>query len=121
MNEIVFRVVDDSLNDSQLDDALHQLLDEILELDLDATRLQGGHAPVGARGPELVEAAMVVAQAVVETGVAKALADRVQAWFTRTGVNKVVIEVGDNTLTLDNVTAEQQDRLVEHFISVSTR
>jgi len=121
VNEIVFRVVDESLNDSQLDDALHQLLDDLLELHLDATRLRGGHAPLDARGPEFVEAAMVVAQAVVETGVAKALAERVQAWFTRTGVNKVVIEVGDNTLTLDNVTAEQQEQLVRHFIGVTSR
>lgn len=119
MNEIVFRVVDDSLGETQLDEVLHQLLDELLELHLDATRLRGGHAPLDAGGPELVETAMVVAQAVVDTGVAKALADRVQSWLTRTGVAELVIQVGDNTLTVDKATADDQERLVQHFTGVS--
>ncbi len=120
MNEIVFRVVDDSLNDTQLDATLLQLLDELLELHLDATRLRTGQPPVGGRGPEVVEFALVVAQAVVDPGVAKDLADRVQTWFTRAGVDKLLIEVGDSTLTLDKITPAQQERLVAHFTGGTT-
>ncbi|HEX6343301.1 hypothetical protein [Umezawaea sp.] len=120
MNEIVFRVVDDSLNDTQLDEALHALLDDLLELHVDATRLRTGQPPVSGHGPSLEEA-KVVSQAITEPDVAKALAERVQAWLTRTGVKQLVIEVGKTALRLDATTAVQQDRLVEHLVGVSAR
>jgi hypothetical protein len=118
VNEIVFRVVDDSLSDTKLDDALHQLLDDLLELHLDATRLRTGQAPVGA---EKVEIGMVVVQAVTEADVVKQVAERVRAWFARTGVQQVVIAVGDTSLALTQATDDQQERLVTHLSGVTAR
>ncbi|HWO68630.1 MAG TPA: hypothetical protein VNO31_52235 [Umezawaea sp.] len=118
MNEIAFRVVDDSLTDTQLDDALHQLLDDLLELHLDATRLRTGQPPVGA---EKVEVGMVVVQAVTEADVANQVAERVRAWFARTGVQQVAISVGDTSLALTQGTDDQQERLVTHFTGVTAR
>lgn len=118
MNEIVFRVVDDSLSETQLDEALHKLLDGILELHLDATRLRTGQPPVGA---EKVEVGTVVVQAVTDAAVAKQVAESVRAWFADSGVQQVVIGVGDTSLALNQATDDQQERLVTHFTGVTAR
>jgi hypothetical protein len=118
MTDVVVRVVDGDLTAVELDDALHGLIEELREIDIDGMRGKAS-APEHVRGTELVEAAFVVVQGIVESGLARIVADRVQSWFNRSGVNQVEITVGEDRLSLTNATAEQQERLVEHFIKAT--
>lgn len=119
MTEIAVRVVDDQLTDQEMDDVLHDLLDELRELGVDGGRETVGPAPAHTRGTELVETALVVLQGIVESGVARMVAERVQGWFARSGVNQVEVTIGSSRLALTNATAEQQDRLVDHFVKAT--
>lgn len=116
MADVVVRVVDSGLTAAELDDVLHDLLEDLREVDVDGVRGTDGLVPEGTRGTELVEAAFVVVQGIVESGLARTFIERVQGWFGRSPVNQVDITVGDDHLVLSNATAEQQDRLVDHFI-----
>ncbi|WP_154697511.1 hypothetical protein [Lentzea guizhouensis] len=101
-----------------MDDVLHDLLEDLREIGVEGM-LGTTEAPKHIRGTELVEAAFVVVQGIVESGLARIVADRVQGWFSRSEVNQVEITVGESRLLLANATAEQQERLVEHFIKAA--
>ena len=119
VTDVVVRVVDGELTALELDQALHDLIEDLREVDVEGVRGTEAGAPEHARGTELVEAAFVVVQGIVESGLARIVADRVQGWFTRSGVNQVEVTVGEHRLALTNATAEQQDKLVEHFIKAT--
>lgn len=120
MRQIQFRILDDSLSAVELDDAVHELREELLQLDIDSAVVGVGPAPVGARGTELIEAALLVVETVLDTGMAKAIAERVREWFTRNRVGRLEVTVGDDRLVLTNATADEQERLIAHFVAATS-
>ncbi|MEV0675931.1 hypothetical protein AB0I60_05345 [Actinosynnema sp. NPDC050436] len=119
MTDVVVGIVEDGLTALEVDDAVHDLIEELREVEVDGVRAPGESAPAHTRGAELAETAMIVLQGIVDSGVARMAAERVQRWFARSVVNHVEIAVGKDRMTLTNATAEQQERLVDHFVKAT--
>lgn len=101
---------------ADLDDAARQLQRELLELDVDdVQRVREGEPPAGARA---VDAAMLGSLAV--TGGKEVMATVVRAivqWIGRRADRSVKLTIGDDSIELSNVSAEDQRRLVESFLA----
>jgi len=119
MTDIVFHLIDGSLSAVQGDEAIHDLRLELLDLDLVSVVPPGLPAPPGARGGELAEYTALAVQIVMDSGLAQALAERVIQWFGRHDPGEVRVSIGNASLIVTSPTAEQQERLVSHFIKAT--
>ena len=105
---------DDDVED--LDRQSLNLRDELLELDLDSVEpVVEAAAPAGAKGPtgESVGALLVT---ISDSAVLVALIGTLKAWIGRVRGRTVTIQVGKDKITVGQVSAEQQARLIESWI-----
>ncbi|MEV4891334.1 hypothetical protein AB0K48_18320 [Nonomuraea sp. NPDC055795] len=119
MSELVIQVDDPSIDPSQLADLTDELRRSLLDLDVDDVRFAGSPAPPGTRGTEALELAVVVVQFVAESGLIASVVQTVSGWLARSRVHQVEITLGEDKLVLSNASADEQRRLVEHFIKAT--
>lgn len=116
VTEIVVRLTDESISELELDRVMHDLRDEVLELDVESVELPAEVESDGTRGAELVEQGVLIVKAAVDAGLPQAIAQRVSGWFGRQDAGRLEITVGSDKLIVKKATPEQQDKLIEHFL-----
>jgi hypothetical protein len=110
------RVHADDVDAAALDQLARQLRGQLLDLDVDAVEpLPSGEAADDSKALDL----MVVGGLLVKfgPGVAAAVANAVRAWVNRDGHRSVTMKIGDHEITLQAATAEQQEKLVEAWLT----
>lgn len=91
---------------------------ELLELDLDTVELaSGGEAPDGSKGPELLAIGGLAIRFALQSSVLKSVVDTTVAWLGRQGARSVKLTLGGDTLELTGVSSDEQNRLVDQWIS----
>jgi hypothetical protein len=104
---------------AEIDEAVSQLRDELLELDVEAVRVPAGEpAPPGSRGIEAgALGTLLVAAGRVAVG---PIVLAVQSWVTRRATRSVKLTIENDSLELTNVSPEDQRRLIESFLARHT-
>ena len=100
----------------ELEDATLSLRDELLELDVDAVeRPPAGPPPEGAKAVE----ATILGTLVVEAGkdVIAAVIGAIQGWLGRGKSRSVKLQLGQDTIEITDLNAEDQHRLIEVFLA----
>lgn len=90
----------------------------------DVKPVRGAPPPAGARGVDVIAAGAMLASLAGSAEVIGRLVSTVRAWLRRGGgavPRTVELTVGDNTLRVTNAAGEQQDRLIEAFITAIAR
>jgi hypothetical protein len=117
--QVNLRIAEDGADPQRLDEVTGMLRRELLDLDVeDVRRSTAGPAPDGSRALDAATVgALVVTLGQTATGLAPGVA-AVRAWLSRGGgVRRTVkIEIDGDTLELSEVSAAQQDRLVDLFV-----
>ena len=108
--------VDRDEDAAELDEAARQLQRELLELDVDdVQRRREGAPPPGARA---VDAAMLGGLAVTAgKDVIGAVVRAIVQWIGRRSDRSVKLTIGEDSIELSSVSAEDQRRLVESFLA----
>jgi hypothetical protein len=104
---------------AELDEAARQLRRELLELDVDEVRPVVSDTPTP--GTRAVDAAVLGSLAItagreVIGGVVRAL----MQWIGRRANRSVKITIGEDSIELSDVSAEDQHRLIESFLARHT-
>jgi Effector Associated Constant Component 1 len=108
--------------DSQIDDEeraeiAQRLRKELLDLDVHSVDMvRAGEAPEGAKGDPVTLGTLLVTLA-ASGGALTSLISTVQSWLTRHERSSVTLKLGDDTLAITGVSSEQQDRLIDSFVS----
>jgi hypothetical protein len=119
--EAVVYIKDDALDPERLEDLAVDLRAEILTTAVGRVdRLVTDPPPPGSRGTDLVELGAVVIQVALDTGLLTGLIQRVRDWRGRRDVRQLEIEIGDARLVLSDVSPEQQQVLIDHFVNVTS-
>ena len=104
-------------DDQEVEKLGRQLREELLELDVDAVdHVRSGSAPVGTKGDPVTLGALIVTLA-ASGGVLTTLIGAVQSWITRHERGAVTLEIAGDKLAITGVSSEQQQRLIDDFIS----
>jgi hypothetical protein len=117
--EVRLQLSEDGADAERLDALAGYLRRELLQLDVeDVSRAQAGDVPPGARAIDVVAlGALVVTLGRTATGLKEVVA-AVRRWLS--GGDKVrrtvKIEIAGDTLELSEVSAAEQDRLVDLFV-----
>ncbi|HEY1517528.1 MAG TPA: hypothetical protein VGF91_13995 [Solirubrobacteraceae bacterium] len=108
--------VDRDEDAAEVDEAARQLQRELLELDVDdVQRRREGAPPPGARA---VDAAMLGGLAVTAgKDVIGAVVRAIVQWIGRRSDRTVKLTIGEDSIELSSVSAEDQRRLVESFLA----
>ncbi|NEB01047.1 hypothetical protein [Streptomyces sp. SID13726] len=99
----------------ELDELTAQLRAELLELDVDRVdTVRVDEAPAGSKPGEAVALGVlaVTLSPIALRGVLRLL----ETWMTNRPVRKVRVELGDDSIELEQASAEDQRRLVDAFI-----
>lgn len=101
---------------TQLDDETRQLQRELSELDVDdVRRVGGGSPPPGARA---IDATLLGSLAVTAgREVIGAVVGLLVQWIGRRSDRTVRLTIGDDSIELSDVSADDQRRLVESFLA----
>lgn len=122
--EIRIQLSEDGADAERLDALTGHLRQELLQLDVeDVSRAQAGTVPPGARAIDVLAlGGLVVSLGHTATGLTEVVA-AVRRWLSRgDGVRRTVkIEVDGDRLELSEVSAAEQDRLVDLFIRRHSR
>jgi Effector Associated Constant Component 1 len=101
----------------ELEQQLRWLREELLELDVESVdRVSGGTAPDGAKAP----AADLVATLVIafsNSAVLAALVGVVRTWLSRGSGRKVKLQIGADSIEIEGLSAADQDKLIEQWIT----
>ena len=102
----------------QLEEARSRLREELLALDVAAVRaLPGGAAPTGTRGLEAMEVGAMLVSLPATPPMLSALIEVVRRWTSRADGRSVKIEIDGDSLELSQVSAEEQRRLIDDWLS----
>lgn len=122
--QVNLRLAEDGADAQRLDDVTGMLRRELLDLDVDDVRRPtAGPAPDGSRALDVAAlGALVVTLGHTATGLGEVVA-AVRRWLARGGgVRRTVkIEIDGDTLELSEVSAAEQDRLVDLFVGRHSR
>jgi hypothetical protein len=117
--EVRLQLVEDGADAERLDTLTGYLRSELLQLDVeDVSRVQARGAPPGARAIDVVAlGGLIVSLGRTATGLKEVVAT-VRRWLAGgDGVRRTVkIEIDGDTLELSEVSAAEQDRLVDLFV-----
>ena len=117
--EVRLQLVEDGADAERLDTLTGYLRSELLQLDVeDVSRVQTGDVPPGARAIDVVAlGGLIVSLGRTATGLKDVVAT-VRRWLSGgDGVRRTVkIEIDGDTLELSEVSAAEQDRLVDLFV-----
>jgi hypothetical protein len=107
-------------DEARLDSLTRQLRDELLELDVRDVRPApaGTEVPPGSRGLDVASVGQLVVAMVGTQGLA-GLVSAVLGWLGRghEAPRKVRLEIEGDVLELSGASTEEQDRMVEMFLS----
>lgn len=124
MNDTLLVHIADSQADSEeLDELTHQLRRELLELDVDnVERLSAGDAPPGTRGLDVAALGALLVTCSTSASAITNLITTVRGWLRRAPAGRTVeLTIRDRTLKLSNVSDEQQERLIQEFLSPASQ
>jgi hypothetical protein len=117
--EVRLQLSEDGADAERLDALTGYLREELLQLEVeDVERAQAGDVPPGARAMDVVAlGGLVVSLGRTAAGL-KEVVSAVRRWLSRgDGVRRTVkIEIDGDTLELSEVSAAEQDRLVDLFV-----
>jgi hypothetical protein len=117
--EVRLQLSEDGADAERLDALTGYLRKELLQLEVeDVERAQAGDVPPGARAIDVVAlGGLVVSLGRTAAGL-KEVVSAVRRWLSRgDGVRRTVkIEIDGDTLELSEVSATEQDRLVDLFV-----
>jgi hypothetical protein len=117
--EIRLQLAEDGADAERLDALTGYLRRELLQLDVEeVSRVQAGDVPPGARALDVLAlGGLVVSLGRAATGLHQVVA-AVRRWLSAgDGVRRTVkIEIDGDTLELSEVSAAEQDRLVDLFV-----
>ena len=95
-----------------------QLKDELIDLDVESVDLaRAGEIPERAKVGDPVTWGDLILQLVAAGGVLTTLIGALQAWLTRHERRSVTVEIDGDKLELTGASAEQQQRLIDAWIS----
>lgn len=123
-DSLLIRVEEPDAGEQRLADLALALRHELLELEVDdVSHVRGGPAPDGTRGLDVATVGQLLVSAKLTGEMLRAVVTTVRGWLARGpgGGQAVTLTIGDRTLQLQSATAEQQERLVQEFLSGSPR
>ena len=121
MAQIELRVIDAHLGPDDRTELALRLAVELRKFGIEVTEAEGGPSQPGARGIDALQAGVLIVQVAAELGLLRRLIDYVRGWHERSEVGDVDITLGQAHLSARGIDKEQEDRLIEHFISVTAR
>ncbi|MDQ0922339.1 hypothetical protein QF038_000847 [Pseudarthrobacter sp. W1I19] len=118
MDALGVRLNDPGLDDEELDTLAKRLRAELLDLDVeDVVPFHGeGDIPDGAKGIEFTVIGSLLVKLISKVDVAKVVS-ALKDWLLRQHLHSIEVTVDGDTLKLTNITSEEQDRLVELWVS----
>jgi hypothetical protein len=118
MDALGVRLSDPELDDEELDSLAKRLRTELLELDVfDVVPFEGeSNIPLGAKGVESTVVGSLLVKLLSKLDVAKVMS-AVKDWLIRQHLHSIEVTVDGDTLKLTNITSEEQERLVELWVS----
>lgn len=94
-----------------------QLREELMRLDVDGVDfVKSGKAPAKAKGDPITWGTLLLTLA-ASGGVLTTLIGVVQSWLTRHNQRSISLEVNGNKIDVDDITSEDQKRLIDSWIS----
>jgi hypothetical protein len=103
---------------AELDRASARLRQELLLLDIDdVRRVHEGAPPPGARAVDIVALGALLVNLGPTAGALNSVLHALKDWVGRSSDRKVVIKIDDDQIELSNATAEQQQVLINSFLS----
>ncbi len=106
------------VDSEELQDLTLQLRDELCELDIEAVEfIKGPEAPERTKGidPQLVGELLVTL--VASGGIITTLINTLQSWINRHNQCNATIKIGEDVLNIKGISIEQQDKLIESWVS----
>jgi len=109
---------DAEVHPEDADRLTRRLRAEIAELDVESARLdEGGTAPDGAKGADVVTLGAVVVALSASGGVFTALIDTLRGWLGRQSArHKISVTIDGDTIELERATNEQKQALVDAYV-----
>ena len=98
------------------DNAVRNLRDELLELDVDAVDRPSGQAPEGTRAAEVVALGTTLLVTLGPSALT-AVTDVLQGWMARGKDRSVALEMGGDRIELSGATDQERRQLVEAFLA----
>ncbi len=94
------------------------LRDELLDLDIDAAAFAGlGTVPEGAKGVETLLFGTLVVRLVLNPALLRSVVETTVAWLARRQARSVKLTLDGDTLEVTGVSSNEQDLLVEQWIT----
>lgn len=102
--------------------ATRQLQEELMEMDMDAVDfVTSGKAPAKAKAGDPITWGMLLLTLVNAGGVLTTLIGVLQSWLTRHNQRSISLEVNGNKIDVQDITSEDQKRLIDSWISTVQR
>jgi hypothetical protein len=117
--DVKLELVEPGGDSGALDELLHHLRLELLQLDVDSvTSVPAAPAPPGSKGVEMAAAAALLVHVKGSVAALNLVVSAVRAWLSRSkdkGLS-VKVTIGDRTLELALATTEQHELMVQEFL-----
>ena len=95
-----------------------QLREDLLHLDVETVDLaRAGEAPTGTKAVDPVTAGTLLVTLAASGGVITTLINALQSWLTRHERRSLTLEMGGDKLEVTGVSSEEQQRLIEAWLS----
>lgn len=116
--DIVIQLHEDGAPPERLAALTSNLRVELLQLDVDDVRASRSSeiVPPGARAGDAALLSDLVVTVASSTALLTSVASVVTAWISRGGSRKATLTIGDSSISLEGVPAEEQQRLVRAFL-----
>jgi hypothetical protein len=119
MDALGIHLKDSDFDDEELASLAFQLRDELLELDVSDVSMspKEGQIPEGAKGLDLAVVGSLLVSLVAKVETVKKVVSTIREWLARQRLRSIEITLEGDTLKLTNASAEDQERLVEAWVS----
>ncbi len=102
----------------ELAELTRQLREDLLHLDVETVDLaHAGEAPTGTKAVDPVTAGTLLVTLAASGGVLTTLINALQSWLTRHERRGVTLEIGGDKLDVTGISSEEQQRLIDAWLS----
>jgi hypothetical protein len=102
----------------ELLDLTHRLRGELLELEVDAVRLETlTETPEGAKGVELLAFGGLTIEFALKSAMLRSVVDTVVAWLGRQQARSIKLSLDGDTLEVTGASSDEQRRLIEQWVA----
>ncbi len=102
----------------ELAELTRKLRDDLLHLDVETVDLaSAGEAPTGTKAVDPVTAGTLLVTLAASGGVITTLINALQSWLTRHERRSLTLEMGGDKLEVTGISSEEQQRLIEAWLS----